>query len=257
MPDIVSLFNGLLHFSVTSDLEKYRVESILTKEPETIAWIDGWEVEDRNSVFYDIGANIGIYSIYASFKHRNLDVFSFEPVLNNYVALQQNIWLNQYLKVNPVHLAISNNASYVNLYLSDTRVGNSGAQIDQAINERGESFEALRVEKILSITLDRLISDFNFPVPTYVKIDVDGHETDILNGMTQTLEAPNLKSLLVEFNSDAEFAHWRDRFKAVGLSVDTRYDDLPNHSRIRRVSKGTLARNYIFSRVSVGACLTD
>jgi FkbM family methyltransferase len=242
------IFGDALCFNASSDLETYRIESALDKEPETIAWIDGWDMQNGPAVFFDIGANMGIYSLYAGYKHPATEVFSFEPVSNNYTALQQNVWLNNSSNVHPFNLALANDNKITNLYLSDTRVGNSGAQIDQAVNEKGEEYQALRVEKVLSISLDQLISEFGLPTPSHVKIDVDGHETDILNGMSQTLAAPTLKSLLVEFNNDAEFTHWCGRFNAFGLRVDTRYDDLPNHSRIRRASKGTLARNYIFTR---------
>lgn len=248
MSNKICIFGDELCFNVSGDLERYRIESALDKEPETIAWIDGWTRQSSPIVFFDIGANIGIYSLYAGYRHPATEIFSFEPVSNNYTALQQNVWLNNSTNIHPFNLALANEDKITNLYLSDTRVGNSGAQIDQAVNEKGEDYQALRVEKVLSISLDRLIGEFALPIPSYVKIDVDGHETDILNGMTQTLASPLLKSLLVEFNNDAEFSHWREHFKVFGLRVDARYDDLPNHSRIRRLNKGTLARNYIFTR---------
>ncbi len=248
MSNKICIFGDALCFNASGDLEKYRVESALEKEPETIAWIDGWTMRGDTEVFFDIGANMGIYSLYAGYKHPTAEVFSFEPVSNNYTALQQNVWLNKSTNVHPFNLALANENSITNLYLSDTRVGNSGAQIGKAINEKGEKYQALRVEVVLSISLDRLISEFGLPIPSYVKIDVDGHETDILNGMTKTLATPFLRSLLVEFNNDAEFSHWRERFEVFGLRIDTRYDDLPNHSRIRRISKGAQARNYIFTR---------
>jgi FkbM family methyltransferase len=244
----ICIFGDELCFNAESDLERYRVESALDKEAETIAWIDGWPTVAGQGVFVDVGANIGIYSLYAAYRHPSLAVYSFEPVSNNFTALKQNIWLNKSQNVHAFNLALANETQVTNLYLSDTRVGNSGAQIGAAVNEKGEHYEALRIEKVLCISLDRLISDFGLPEPNFIKIDVDGHETDILNGMMGTLSAPALKSLLVEFNNDGEFTHWRSRLADVGLPLDTRYDGLPNHSRLRRVNKGTPARNYIFSR---------
>lgn len=249
MSNRVCIFADSLCFNVASDLERYRVESALDKEPETIAWIDGWSATAVGAdVFFDVGANMGIYSLYAAYRHPHLSGYSFEPVSNNYTALQQNVWLNQWQNVHPFNLALANETKITELFLSDTRVGNSGAQIGEAVNEKGERYEALRIEKVLSISLDRLVGEFGLPTPNFVKIDVDGHETDILNGMMQVLSAPTLKSLLVEFNDDDEFAHWRSRLADVGLHVDSRYDGLPNHSRLRRVKKGTQARNWIFLR---------
>jgi len=73
------IFGEDLCFNVSNDLEKYRVESALDKEAETIAWIDGWDAIDNETIFFDIGANIGIYSLYAGFRYPDLSVFSFEP----------------------------------------------------------------------------------------------------------------------------------------------------------------------------------
>lgn len=249
MNDKICVFGNELCFEVESDLERYRVETILEKEPETIAWINGWSNASKSSIFFDIGANIGIYSLYATYKYPSLDVYSFEPVLNNYSALQRNVRLNRSQNIYPFNLALANENKLSNLYLSDTRIGNSGAQIDIAVNEKGEEYKALRVEKVLSISLDKLIFEYGLPVPTFVKIDVDGHETDILKGMLRALAQPELKSLLIEFNSQEEFALWQPQLADMDLLIDTRYDNLPNHSRVRRISKGTLARNYIFSRL--------
>ena len=70
-------------------------KNIFTKEPETLEWIDTFEGE--NIVFWDIGANIGLYSIYAAIKHKNIDIISFEPSVNNLRILSRNIYKNNFL----------------------------------------------------------------------------------------------------------------------------------------------------------------
>jgi FkbM family methyltransferase len=247
----ICVFGDELCFNSDTELEKYRVESIFEKEPETIAWINDWASasEDNAAVFFDIGANIGIYSLYAAYKAKNAEVFAFEPVSNNYVALQSNLWLNSMGNVIPLNIALSKNGKLTTLYLSDLRVGNSGAQIDSPVNEKGEEYKPQRIEKVLSVAVDQLVSSFAFPVPNYVKIDVDGHETDILNGMHSVLRNEKLKSVLIEFNNVDEFNYWEKAFLDSGLIVDHSYDDVPNHSGIRRQKNGALARNYIFTRM--------
>ncbi len=128
-------------------------------------------------------------------------------------------------------------------------MGNSGAQIRQPVNELGQAYESLREEKILSCSLDSLIQDNGFPVPSFIKIDVDGHETDILNGMLQTLSNNTLQSMLIEFNNNKEFTYWQSRLLNLGLVVDHSFDQVPNHSGIRRQNKGAAARNYTFKRI--------
>jgi len=245
----INPFNDALCFSVSNNLEKYRVESILEKEPETIAWINNFD-DISKPTFFDIGANISVYSLYAGYRHPAFEIFPFEPVSNNFTALKNNILINKQTRIYPLQLALSNNKKITNIYLQDKRVGNSGAQIGRAVDHKGENYVALRVEKVLSIPVDILISEYGLPLPRYIKIDVDGHETDILMGMMRTLAQPALKSLLVEFNNDKEFNLYQKRLLALGFYIDKRFDDLPNHSRHRRASSGTTARNYIFTRAN-------
>lgn len=240
------LFDSKLCFEIGSELEKYRVESIFDKEPETIAWIDDLSID--GGVIYDIGANIGIYSMYAAYKNSKLQVYSFEPVSSNFIALQKNININKFTNVAAFNLAISSSNKLTNLFLSDIREGNSGAQIDRPVNENGELFGALKIETILSFSMDFLIESLNLPVPNFLKIDVDGHETDILKGMEKTLSNENLKEILVEFNNFPDFEEWKLILESNGLFLNTKYDILPNHSGIRRAAKGSLTRNYLFKR---------
>ena len=53
----------------------YRAESFSEKEPETLAWIDNF---DRDSVFWDIGANVGLYSIAAPYLRTDITAFIYE-----------------------------------------------------------------------------------------------------------------------------------------------------------------------------------
>ena len=60
----VIVYKGLkLKFYVPNRLSYYRIETFSTKEPETLNWIDKFE---KKTTFWDIGANIGLYSCYAA-----------------------------------------------------------------------------------------------------------------------------------------------------------------------------------------------
>jgi len=71
----ITLNKKSIYLSTPNFLMRYRYNTFFSKEPETLNWIDGFE---QNSVFYDIGANVGLYSIYAA-KKKNAQVYSFEP----------------------------------------------------------------------------------------------------------------------------------------------------------------------------------
>ena len=77
-------------FYVPNRINYYRAETFSTKEPETLRWIDTFK---KNSVFWDIGANVGLYSCYAA-KNIKCKVYAFEPSVFNLELLSKNIFIN-------------------------------------------------------------------------------------------------------------------------------------------------------------------
>src|SRR5882724_5820112 len=75
-----------LSFLVPNTSVKWRVDTLLEKEPETIEWIDSFK---EGEVFYDVGANIGLYSVYAAARRKS-PVVAFEPDARNYALLVEN-----------------------------------------------------------------------------------------------------------------------------------------------------------------------
>ena len=75
---------------VPNRLNFFRAETFSTKEPETLNWIDTFK---KNSIFWDIGANIGLYSCYAA-SRANCQVYAFEPSVFNLELLVKNININ-------------------------------------------------------------------------------------------------------------------------------------------------------------------
>ena len=81
---------GPLAFFCPGKLPAMRARTLFTKEPETIAWLNSFA---PNDVFWDIGANVGVYSLYAALKGNK--VWAFEPAPGNYYILSRNIELNK------------------------------------------------------------------------------------------------------------------------------------------------------------------
>src|SRR2546430_338970 len=69
-----------------------RARSILSKEPDMIRWIDSFP---ENSVFWDIGANVGVFSLYAAARN-HARVLAFEPLAANFHILSKNVQLNPF-----------------------------------------------------------------------------------------------------------------------------------------------------------------
>lgn len=178
----------VLHFRTPTARALWRSETLLTKEPATIGWIDTFDCDD---VFWDVGANTGIYSLYAA-KLKDVRTLAFEPAAFNHALLCDNIRLNGLEdRVAAYGLAFSNSSKLGELKIADDEPGAAVASVDDA------SVGRLR-QAALVFSVDDFIDRFRPPFPTHIKIDVDGLETEILEGSRRTLADPRLKSLLVE-----------------------------------------------------------
>jgi len=248
----VNLEDDFIKFSVNGKLEKYRVESLFDKEPETIKWIENSILSSdiAKPVFFDIGANIGIYSLYAGALNPLSNIYSFEPSSANFQSLLRNIQANSFENIHANYFAVSSKSEYTKLYISDTRPGNSGAQINEPINENGEKFNAEEVNSVLKVSIQDLKEFFAFPTPNYIKIDVDGHEHEILSSILPCLKHNMFKSMLVEFNSEESLKYWTTEFLKFGIYRDDKYENIKNHSSVRRGKNGGKAKNVVFSKRS-------
>ena len=102
-----------IKFNILNEVTFWRAQTIFTKEPITIEWIRNFK---KNSIFYDIGANVGIYSIFAALVSK-VKVISFEPESGNYNVLMENINLNNlFNKIIAYPVGINNKTSFSKLY---------------------------------------------------------------------------------------------------------------------------------------------
>ena len=87
--------NSFINFYAPNEICRWRYNTIFTKEPETLDWINNF-INKNNLIFWDIGANVGIYSIYSVVKHNNIKVVAFEPSTSNLRVLSRNISINNF-----------------------------------------------------------------------------------------------------------------------------------------------------------------
>ena len=179
---------------VQSEIEIWRAADFWTKEPETIAWIDSFE---PHNAFWDIGANIGLYSLYAALK--NCYVWAGEPARDNFMALQSNVRLNN-LEVVEYQSAFSDFDGKSTFYVPKSGPGRSGGQIGKPVDDAGREFKPAESYEVETYKIDTLAGKLG--VPNHIKIDVDGHEWRILQGGIATLASVDVKSVLVEVNNN-------------------------------------------------------
>ena len=226
-----------------------RAKTLLTKEPETILWLDRMTTDD---VLWDIGACIGSYSIYPAVRH-GVRVCAFEPAYYNYSVLQNNIFLN---KVQDLVTAYP--VGIGNKYKYDYLVNHTNVQAGSGTN----SIESCDIAKFRSTyrrtgcvmdSINNLVRK-GLPYPTHIKIDVDGSEPDIIDGALKVL--PNIKSVLVElmpepvdktstYNNTAEKQkEVIKKIESLGMILDEELYEISAKRHDRGRFKGQ--RNYIF-----------
>ena len=108
---------------ISNDIEQWRHDTFWDKEPETIEWIKSFE---PNTVFFDVGANIGIYSLYAASLYSESLIYAFEPVKQNFVRLMQNIELNKFNNIIALPVGISDVDRIDILLIKENIIGHSG-----------------------------------------------------------------------------------------------------------------------------------
>ena len=95
---------------------KALVDTMFVAEPETIEWIGEFK---KGEIFLDIGANIGLYSLWATVS-KSVRCFSFEPESLNFSILNRNIFYNNLVeKVTAYPLAVSDQVGFDFLHLSE------------------------------------------------------------------------------------------------------------------------------------------
>jgi|AGTN01.1.fsa_nt_gi methyltransferase, FkbM family len=165
-------------------------------EPDTNAWIASF---GRDDVLFDVGANVGFYSLLAAAQGVRR-VYAFEPNPLSHAALVENIFANRFEEtVVPLNVAVAERMDMATFGLSSLEVGTVG-------NEIGGGAYQLTVP---AFSLDGFIRVMGIGAVTRLKIDVDGLEAAILKGSAELLGHPGLKSVLVEINdANASESGW-------------------------------------------------
>ena len=206
---------------------------VFSKESGTVFWINS-DVKP-GQVFYDIGANIGIYTILAARRlSPNGRVYAFEPHVGNHASLLKHILLNDLQEVvTPCSFALHSEESLSNFSYNSTDRGVSDNQLDAATLRRDNTHAAQLTELKFGTTIDCLLERGAIQYPHHVKIDADGNEHLILQGMTKLLAHPKAPlTVQVELN-EPHAEEIAELFKHYHYSLDERHY---SRSSMRRIN---------------------
>lgn len=229
-------------FTVVNGHTAWRVQSVMTKEPGTIRWIEQFA---PGEVFVDIGANIGLYTLCAA-RFRGVRTYAFEPESQNYAILNRNIHRNGAAELVTAYcVALSDRIGFDMLYLSEFITGGSCHSFGESRGPDGNFMKSAFRQGCFATTLDALVEGGVIAPPQHIKIDVDGIEPKVIAGARRTLAAPGTKSVLVEINSKLD-SHW----EIIDLMLELGYAySLVEADEARRAEgpfEGT--GNYVFRR---------
>jgi FkbM family methyltransferase len=189
---------------------RYRTDTFSTKEPETLDWIDRF---GGDGAFYDIGANVGLYSVYYAKVHPGT-VYAIEPSVLNLGLLAKNISINDLSdRVVIVPNPLTSENQVAPFYLSMLDEGGSMSTFGVETGHDGGALQTQWAYETTGMTLDFMVEQGLIPQPPrMMKIDVDGIEHLILRGAAKVLALPEFKTVIIEVNDD---------FRVLATEVET------------------------------------
>jgi FkbM family methyltransferase len=238
--DVAVEGRNLRFYTPTPGLLK-RANDLLIKEPDMIGWLNGLP---PGSVLWDIGANVGVFSLYAALL-RETSVVAFEPSASNFYVLSRNIQINNLgNKITALCVAFSDCSKLGVLNMTSADMGAATSQFGQAGDQSPYWEKTITPigQGMIGFTIDEFIDRFQPPFPNYLKIDVDGLEWPILQGAVQTLADSRLRSAMIELS----VSHQNERKEAISFL---------NQCSLHLVSSGEIqstasakAANHLFER---------
>lgn len=183
-----------LHFVCPDETAQY--------EPQVLDYIERLECD---SVFYDLGACVGFFSLFAA--ARKLRVFAFEIEAKNFAALKQNFSANRF-SARAFQVGVSDGTSqWANMRIGQDKAGghHKTLVVDEFAGPANIVKEEYAIERVRVGALDQLVKEFGLPSPNHMKIDIDGSEVVFLRGARSVLASYELRSLMFELYEDSPY----------------------------------------------------
>ena len=243
----IKILDKEIKFFIPNQLLNWRVDTFFTKEPETLEWINNFEKKE-NLTFWDIGANIGLYSIYNSLKNPKSTTIAFEPSSSNLRVLTRNISINNLEKnIKVVSMPLTNKKNiFQEMKEGQFIEGGAMNSFGEKFDFEGKEFQTTMKYNLLGTTMNYFIENSILEIPDYIKIDVDGIEHLILEGGDKFLTHQKVKSLSIEINENFKEQYEtvldlmeKNKFKILHKKHN---DDLFEKSKFNKVY------NYVFVR---------
>ena len=186
---------GPLSFVLLGRLAAGRTTHLLTKQPGTIEWINAFR---PNSVFWDVGANIGTFALYAALRP-DMRVVAFEPAAVNYFLLSANCEANKLdSRMDCLLVGLGSESAVAQLEVSQFAPA-------QSFSFRGKPERPYPGRQAaLVLTMDQLIEDYGLACPNYIKVDVPGLTEAVITGGMRMLRRQDVRELHIESREQSQ-----------------------------------------------------
>lgn len=179
---------------------------------EVAGWVRTLEADD---VFLDIGANTGLFSLIADTRVSRGRIFAFEPNTSLFDDLRFNIAANHATRIVPLNIALSDKCGTSTLVYSPEHTGAAALAHENAGKATGKEQREDIVVAIAPTALDAVIEAANGR-RICIKIDVEGHELNVLKGLKDANLLAHCAWAIVEID--------RNNLSRFGAAVETIYD---------------------------------
>jgi FkbM family methyltransferase len=205
-----------IHLRLSSRQEFHRLSSC-QKEPWTVRWIENYL--RPGDVLYDIGANVGAYTLLAAVVVPEARVVSFEPGPANFAALCANVELNAVAdRVTAIPIALGDRPHQIRLTNNADVPGDAPRPVEVGTGGGSDARGGEEATTVLVDRLDDLVERFSLEPPQHLKLDVDGTEAAVLAGGDRVLASGSLRSVMVELEGGRDAAA-ADRLRAHGFEL--------------------------------------
>ena len=155
------------------------------------------QLKDK-SVIFDVGANIGEYSLKIASIFSKSMIYSFEPNINTFKILIRNV--EDYKTIKPINIGLSEIKKETEIFTYSKDLNSEHASLYKDVFSHLHKNNSITTVDIKLESLDEFCQNNNIECIDFLKIDTEGHELQVLKGSTQMISNGKIKIIQFEFN---------------------------------------------------------
>lgn len=174
-----------------------------------------------NPVIFDVGSNIGSYTIELRKLFPDSSIYAFEPNPHSFNILQKRLL---HLNIHNYNIGLSSEPQNFTIYYPEGNLDSEHTSIYKEALLNDLKYKDVSKKNIQGTTIDKFCKDNGIETIDFLKIDVEGHEFDVIKGAKNYIYDKRIKIIQFEFNSFNVYSR---------VFLRDYYDFLPNYNIYR------------------------